>query len=545
MVGRVRVNDRSETTAEQAHASADPGDAGAIADVNEAPARRWLWRLLGPTLGLATFALVPESEALGADGRAVAGLVVLMAVWWMSEAFPLPVTSLLPIVALPLFGVVDIEGATAPYASPTVFLFLGGFVIALAMQHQGLHTRVALRTLRLVGTDPRRMLLGVMLATGGLSMWVSNTAAALMMLPIGLSILGMTGAGPDADGASSSAGGRRFATCMVLAIAYAATIGGLGTLIGSPPTLLMAGFASRELGIDIGFADWMLLGVPIALVFLVLAWLFLSRVAFPPDVPELRDGGRVVREQAAALGRMSSGERTVATVFALTAALWVGHGPLSELAAVAAVAPWLTLVTDEGIAMAAAVALLALPVRGTGGRPCIPWTSAQRDLPWGVLLLFGGGLSLARGVGATGLDAYIGSLLAGVGTLPLVLTVAVVAAVVLGLTELTSNTATAATFVPVLAGVAVAAGLDPLTLLVPAALAATCAFMLPVGTPPERHRVRLGARHHRADGTHRPRAQPARGRARHRRRAALRARHHRLTTEGGAAQVSPSRARKA
>ncbi|WP_083441937.1 SLC13 family permease [Nitriliruptor alkaliphilus] len=467
----------------------------------DVPRTRWLWRIVGPVAAVAAYVGMPAHELLTAEARTMAAVVIVMAIWWMTEAFPLPVTSLVPIVALPLLGILAIEDATSPYASPIVFLFMGGFVIALAMQRQGLHLRVALHTVRIVGTQPRRMVLGVMVATAGLSMWVSNTAATLMMLPIGLSVLGLTArggsepatgtgtTGPDTPGGTAAAvitdpAQRRFAACMVLAIAYSATIGGLATLIGSPPTLVMAGFVQDALGITIGFAQWMALGVPLAVVFLAIAWLFLTRVAFRAELPPVAQGSQVIRGKLNELGPMATGEWLVLVVFLATAALWVGHGPLSGVDALVDAIPLVALLSDEAIAIGAAILLLALPIPGRGGQPALPWNAAQSGLPWGVLLLFGGGLSLARGVRETGLDSYIGGLMSGLGTLPLVLLVAATALIVLLLTELTSNTATAATFVPVLAGVAVAAGVDPLSLLVPAALAATCSFMLPVGTPP-------------------------------------------------------------
>ncbi len=443
--------------------------------------RRWMFRALGPVLAAAVYLGLPQHADLTLEARTTAAVVVLMAVWWMTEALPLPVTSLVPIVALPLLGVLETAQATEPYASPTVFLFMGGFVIALAMQRWGLHKRIALLTVRTVGTKSRRLVLGIMVATALMSMWVSNTAATLMMLPIGLSVLGLAGARENAE---SEAEGRRFATCIVIAIAYAATIGGLATLIGSPPTLVMAGFVQDAYGISIGFGSWMLLGVPVAAVFLVLAWLFLTRIAFPLRLKEVAGGDAMLREELARLGRMSAGEWTVLVVFVITALLWVVREPLSGFDALVRLVPLVGHLSDESIAMAAAIALLALPVRGQGGEPVLRWKVAQQQLPWGVLLLFGGGLSLARAVRETGLDAYVGALVGGLDTLPIILLVAAVTAVVLLLTELTSNTATAATFVPVLGGVAMAGGMDPLALLVPAAMAATCAFMLPVGTPP-------------------------------------------------------------
>ncbi|WP_440901012.1 SLC13 family permease, partial [Actinosynnema sp.] len=270
-----------------------------------------------------------------------------------------------------------------------------------------------------------------------------------------------------------------------LAIAYAATIGGLATLIGSPPNLVLAGLVEQSYGIDVSFAGWMVLGVPLAVVFLALTWLLLTRVMFRTGIAEVAGGRELVRARRRALGRMSRGEVTVAAVFAATALLWVFRQPLADSALGAAV-PAVGLLSDAGIAVAALVALFLVPVGRGGGEAggALDWPTVQKGVPWGVLLLFGGGLCLAAAVQASGLDAWIGERFEGLAVLPTVLLVAAVSLGVLLITELTSNTATAATFLPVLAGVAVGIGIDPLLLLVPAALAATCSFMLPVGTPP-------------------------------------------------------------
>jgi solute carrier family 13 (sodium-dependent dicarboxylate transporter), member 2/3/5 len=423
--------------------------------------------ILGPAAAAATFFAM--GGGVDVATRSAAAVAILMAIWWMGEAMPLAATAIVPIVALPLLGVLTPEEATTPFASEIVFLFMGGFIIALALQACGLHRRIALRVLAIVGTKPRRLMLGVMLTTALMSMWVSNTAATLMMLPIATSVLDVA-----LDPLRPTEVARRYRERLLLSVAYAATIGGLATLIGSPPTLVMAGFAQETLGITITFLDWMLIGVPLAAIFLAIAWVHLSR----GTLPDMGEGGReVIAQQLRALGPVSTKERTVAVVFLVTASLWIGRPFLAE------VVPVFELLSDTTVAIAAAVVLLGLPV-GAQRRPILSWGEARDGLPWGVLLLFGGGLTLARGITDSELDLWIGDQVGALADMPLIVLVAIVAILILLLTEMTSNTATAATFVPVIAGLAAARGIDPLVLLVPAAFAATCAFMLPVGTPP-------------------------------------------------------------
>ncbi|WP_255375557.1 SLC13 family permease [Saccharomonospora sp. CUA-673] len=471
------------------------------ADESQLSQRRiWIGRLLGPALGLAVYLLLPQDEALSDAARTTAAIAIVMAVWWMTEALPLAVTSLVPLVAFPLAGILELDAATAPYAADTVFLFLGGFVIALAMQKWNLHKRIALVVMTIIGTKPRQLILGAMVATAFLSMWVSNTATTLMMLPIGISILALVAAKGSASGGdeADSGGGpvsemfadkdtKNFATCLMLAIAFAATIGGLATLIGSPPNLILAGFVENAYdNVTIGFADWMKIGVPLSAVFLVIAWLLLTRVIYPTKLTDVVGGKDVIRSELDKLGPMSRGEWTVLIVFVCTALLWVFREPLTEWEALTSVLPFVANLDDAIIAIGAAIALFMIPVSMRKDSPsmAMDWRSAQSGVPWGVLLLFGGGLSLAAAVQETELSDYIGSQVGGLGVLPTVVLVAAVCLIVLLLTELTSNTATAATFLPVLGGVAVGIGIDPLLLLVPAAFAATCSFMMPVGTPP-------------------------------------------------------------
>ena len=394
-----------------------------------------------------------------------AALGLLMVIWWVTEAVPIAATALLPLALLPLLGVLTIAEAAAPYANPVIYLFFGGFVLAMAFERCGLHRRLALRLLTLVGTRPDRIIGGFM-ATGGLmSMWVSNTAATLMLLPLATSIL------PRAK--THDAPATTFEKALLLSIAYAATIGGFGTLIGSPPNALMVGFLAQTHGIQLRFAEYMLIGVPIVVVALPIAWLVLTRVIFRVrQEPPIVDAG-ALDEQRRALGPMSRTERFVAVVGLLTALAWISQPLLSRI--------W-PAISEAGISVACALALLLIPLDAKGTR-AITWDEAER-IPWGVLILFGGGLSLAAAIQDGGLAAWITVSVGNLRALPPLALVLIVTTIITILTEFTSNTATAAAFLPVASSLAVASGMNPLILLVAAGLAASNGFMLPVGTPP-------------------------------------------------------------
>ena len=497
---------RATTASTPGDSDGEPVDAeqAGVTDSQVPPRRLWAGRVAGPGLALVTYFLLRLDEALGTPARTTAAIGVLLAVWWMTEAMPLAATALLPIVLFPLLGVLAVADATAPYADPNIFLFMGGFMIALAMQKWDLHKRIALITVRAVGTRPPRLIGGFMIATAFISMWVSNTATTVLMLPIGLSVLLLVldRVKADSDGGSaaddvrdrtSSDGAvttliedrdtRNFAVALMLGIAYAASIGSLATLIGTPPNLILSAFVEQNYDITIGFGQWMLLGLPLSVTFLALAWVVLTRIAFRSDLKEIPGGKEMIQTELDALGRMSRGEWTVLGVFVTTAFLWVLRQPLADWDALVSVLPFMTELTDASIAIAGALALFLIPVDARRGVSALDWKTAQQ-LPWGVLLLFGGGLSLAAAVQDSGLDEYIGEQVGELGVLPLILIVAATTGIVLLLTEITSNTATAAAFLPVLGGVAVGLDITPLALLAPAALAASCAFMLPVATPP-------------------------------------------------------------
>ncbi len=433
--------------------------------------RRWLPRASGPAV-FAILLLVPAPEGMSTDAWRTAAVAAFMVAWWVTEAVPLAATALLPIVLLPLLGVLTIDAASAPYASPIVGLFLGGFLIAQAMQRTGLHRRVALQVIGAVGTRPDAVVGGFMAAAALLSMWISNTATAVMMLPIGLSVVELVRQGnPEAE--ANDAPGPGFPVALMLGIAYACSIGGLGTLIGSPPNALLAAFMAQRYGIEIGFVTWMGIGLPIVLVALPCTWLFLTRWACQTGRRRIPGAGARLRAELVLLGPLSRGERVVGSVFLLTAVAWVMR-PL--------ILPWLPGLSDTGIALGAAVALFALPGARPGER-ALDWAAA-RAIPWDVLILFGGGLALAAALSESTLAAWLGDRLSSLRGMPTGVMVVIVTATTILVTELMSNTATIATFLPVLAALADSLGLSPLTLAAPAALAASCAFMMPVATPP-------------------------------------------------------------
>jgi solute carrier family 13 (sodium-dependent dicarboxylate transporter), member 2/3/5 len=419
----------------------------------------------GPALFVAMLLFHPPELMPEAAWR-VAALALWMAIWWSTEALPVAATGLLPILVLPATGVAPIADAVGPYSNPLIFLFLGGFLIALAVERWELHRRFALAIVLRVGTRPAALAAGFMAATGLLSMWVSNTATAVLMLPIAISVLGQVG---EERG--------EIAPALLLSVAYGASIGGLATLIGTPPNALLAAYAQEAYGVRIGFAQWMALGLPISLIMGVLAWLILTRVIFRLPSGELATGGReALRRQYEALGRLSRQEARVGAIFVLAALLWLTRPLLETL-------PGLGWIDDTSVAIFAGLLLFLVPAGEGRGRTLLVWSETAR-LPWGTLILFGGGLSLAAAISDSGLAEWIGGVLEMAAAWPALLLVALVAAVVVFLTELTSNTATTAAFLPIMGVVAVQAGLDPLQLMAPAALAASAAFMLPVATPP-------------------------------------------------------------
>ncbi|MGD1915795.1 MAG: SLC13 family permease [Phycisphaerales bacterium] len=437
---------------------------------------------LGPVLAVLVGLLLPDTVP-GTDGpvelshaaRITAAVASLMAVWWLTEAIPLSTTALLPLALFPFLGATGMREAAAPYASPVIFLFLGGFMLGLAMERWGLHKRIALLTILAFGSGPRSIIAGFMIATAVLSAFVSNTATVIMLIPIATSVLATLPESPDAPPGAR----KRFATCLVLAVAYSASIGGVATLIGTPPNAVLAGFVERQGITELSFGRWMLHALPLVIVLLPLAFVLLTGPMF--RVRGAVGGTRsAVREQLHALGPMKPGEWVVMFVFASAASLWILRDPINQLDAMSGTTLRLH---DAQIAMLAAVALFVIPVDRRFSAFAMDWNTAARA-PYGILLLFGGGLSLAAAVSASGLDVAIGQQFVRLDGLPLWAIVLCLCLLVTFLTELTSNTAVTTALLPVLAAAAVAIGVDAAYLLLPAAVSASCAFMLPVATPP-------------------------------------------------------------
>lgn len=428
--------------------------------------------IAGVLLLLATF-LIPPPAGLPADGWHTLGLALMMAVWWSTEPVPIAVTALLPLIVLPLLGIGGFGAVAAPYANPLVFLFLGGFLLAAAVQRWGLHRRLAHAAVRTIGTAPSRLVLGFMVASAFLSMWISNTAAVVLMLPVAVSIIAIV-----EEARPSGEGVRNFAIALLLGLAYAASIGGVGTLIGTPPNALLAGYLLESHGIDLSFAAWATVGMPLVAVFLPLAWLLLTRLVYP-IAPELADafrGGKLV-EGLEAAGPMTRAERRVALVFLAAAALWIARPLLNRISG-------LEGLSDPGIALGCAAALFLIPSGMAADRRFLMSWDEAKGIPWQVLILFGGGLSLASAMDATGLAGWIGQGLAGLGALPLLVVLLALTTTVVLLTELASNTATVAALLPIAATIAAGTGMDLVVVSAVVAMAASCAFMLPVATPP-------------------------------------------------------------
>jgi sodium-dependent dicarboxylate transporter 2/3/5 len=468
------------------------------------PRGEFVRSVIGTVAGLAAAVLVylVMPGDLEHNARLTAAVAVLLGIWWMTECIPIPATALVPLIVFPVLGEdVSVNDVGAEYGNNIIFLFMGGFLIAIAMQRWNLHRRIALLTVRAMGTRSTRVVAGFMIATAFLSMWVSNTATAVMMLPIGVSVLmlaselggkdraGGDGAGrnddedaiprmdsssdPRSDQVKQAVIRSNFGTALMLGIAYAASVGSLATIIGTPPNTLLAGYLEREHDIVLGFGRWMLVGLPLAVVMLVITWFLLTKVLFRPEIERIPGGRALFDDELRRLGPTSSGERRVLAVFVAAAVAWVAVPLVWEDPPI----------SDAGIALTAGLLLFLLPAGTERGVRLLTWDAAL-GLPWGVLLLFGGGLALSAQFSGSGLTGWIGEQASALDALPTVALVLVAAAGVLFLTELTSNTATAATFLPVAGGVALGLDLDPMFLAVPVALAATCAFMLPVATPP-------------------------------------------------------------
>lgn len=423
----------------------------------------------GPIAFVLITALV-RPEGLSVAGVAVLATAVWMAIWWISEAIPIEVTSFLPIILFPLTGALNISKTTASYGHKYIFLYLGGFLLAIAIERWNLHRRIALNIINIIGTDVSKMILGFMCATAFMSMWISNTATTVMMLPIAMAIVAQLKDNP----ATIEDENQIFGKALMLSVAYSASIGGVATLVGTPPNLVLAGVLKELYDIELTFVQWMTIGLPISLLLLSICWVYMTRVAFTFKQKEFPGGRKEIRRLVGELGSMSREEKLVLAVFVITALAWIMRSFLLSKV--------LPNIDDSIIAMIAGVALFILPAKG-GDRRLLQWNEAVK-LPWGILFLFGGGMALASGFQSTGLAEWIGSQMQTLGSVPLFLLAFLLIAAVNFLTEITSNLATTAMLLPILASMALSIGIHPYYLLVAATVAASCAFMLPVATPP-------------------------------------------------------------
>ena len=430
-------------------------------------------RKRGFWIGIVLFFLVQivdAPEGLSTQAWTVAAIALLMVTWWATEAIPIPVTALLPLALFPILGVTSIETAALPYANKNIYLFLGGFLIALSIERSGLHKRLALIMIGRLGSDGPKLIGGFMLVSALISMWVMNTSTTLMLLPIGLAICSVVAKTvPNITEKDKS----NFDKALLLSIAYAATIGGMSTLVGTAPNIVFSSFMQEVYGLEISMMDWMKLGVPVAVCMLIFAWLILTRVVYPINFSSSDETRATLSKMLSDMGPISKDELRVGIVFFIAAGLWMFRSLVDN---------YIIGLTDAGIAIIVAISLFIIPSSGRNGE-LLSWEQSSK-LPWGLLLLFGGGLSLGVQINNTGLGLWIGESLLGLQTVPLIFLVMAVAALIIFLTEVTSNVATTSTFLPVFGAVAVAVGVAPEVLTVPVVLAASCAFMLPVATPP-------------------------------------------------------------
>ena len=444
----------------------------------------WTGRQIGFFLGLSIFAVMllsPAPEGMKLTAWRVAAITALMAVWWITEAIPIPATGLIPIFAFPLLGIMPAGAAAAPYASDVIYLFMGGFFLAVTMERWNLHRRVALTTIKLVGASPIKLVLGFMSATAFLSMWVSNSATAMMMVPIGLAVVsevtGLTAAEIKAGSEKAGKSDLNFGRALMLGIAFAASIGGLATIIGTPPNAILVGIVAEMYGYQISFLDWMMVGFPLAVVTLFITWYILTKLMFPTKAFKRGDASGIIDDEIAKLGPMTKPEKMIMVIAAGMAFMWIISGFVFKKI------PALSMVRDSTIAIAGAVLLFSIPLDLKKGQFLLDWNTAVK-IPWDVVLLFGGGLAIANGFQRTDLTKFIALEFQNLQGMHVYLMMTLIVIFTIALTEVTSNTATATLLVPIMGAVSVAMGVNPLGPMIAAAIAASYAFMLPVATPP-------------------------------------------------------------
>lgn len=416
--------------------------------------------ILGPALFCALQFFIPI-EGLSLEGKAVMAVTAWVGIWWVTEAIPIEATSLMPIILFPVTGALDIKSTTFPYANPLIFLFLGGFMIALAIEKWNLHKRIALSIIVFIGTDPAKIILGFMVATGFLSMWISNTATTLMMIPIGISVIGHI------------ADKEKFAKALMLSIAYSASIGGMATLIGTPPNIVFAGIVRDTFQVDVNFVNWMLLTTPFSVLLIAISWFVITKIIYPVKTDDTSSVNEI-KENLIALGKISTEEKRVLLVFVFTALAWISRSFILN--------QFIPGINDTIIGMTGGLMLFIIP-SSKKAEKLIDW-AIMKKVPWGILILFGGGLSIAGGFVKTDLAQWIGIQFNNLNTLDLFILIIAVVTLVNFLTEITSNIATASMILPILAALSISIQIHPYSLMVGAILASSCAFMLPVATAP-------------------------------------------------------------
>ena len=435
--------------------------------------KKYIWVLVGPVSFL-IMSFLPVPKGISPEAWKVLAMASLMLIWWISEAVPIAVTSLLPLVLLPSMGVAKLEAAAAPYANPVVYLFMGGFVIALAMEKWALHKRIALQIVNMTGTNANGIIGGFMMATAFISMWISNTATAIMMLPIGLSIITLmqNQISPDKE---NEKGLRNFSISMMLAIAYGANIGGTATIIGTPPNVVFAGYMRENFNVEVTFLTWMMIGTPFAIILLIFTYFLTVKVLFPNNLGNFGGAKEIINSELKELGPMTTGEKLTLFIFMSTALSWIFRLQID------AIFPAIKI-SDTTIALVAAMLLFIIPVSLHKKEFLLNWSDTEK-LPWGILLLFGGGLSLADSLASTGIINIIGDQFKGLDSEGWVFIIGL-STVSLFLTEVMSNVALVTIFLPVVGAIAVGAGIPPIQLCIPVTIAASCAFMFPMSTPP-------------------------------------------------------------
>ena len=428
-----------------------------------------LFTILGPTVFILSLLFeTPENMTIGA--YRLIGITSWMAIWWIAEVVPIAVTALLPILLFPSADILSIEDTGANYGHKYIFLFIGGFMIANAIQKWNLHKRIALTIISLLGSSTERIILGFMLATAFLSMWISNTATSVMMLPIGLSVIAQLNDHPDTIKNEN----KIFGKALMLGIAYSASAGGIATLIGTPPNMILAGFVNDNFGVEISFFQWLKIGLPVSIVLLFFIWLYLTKVSFKLQKNAFPGGKQEIKDLLREMGPIKKEEKRILFIFGATIFCWVTRSYLLQ-----SVIPNLD---DSMIAIASAILLFIIP-SSKENQKLMHWKDAV-TIPWGILILFGGGLSIAAGFKATGLAEWIGMQFEFIPSISLIVLLTIIIASVNFLTEITSNMATIAMLLPVILPIAIAVDIHPYILLTGATLAASCAFMLPVATPP-------------------------------------------------------------